>query len=137
MKNYKNLLYLFLPIVLFSCKKEASEPQLFEKLSALKTNISFANNLPKNDSLNILDYLYYYNGGGVAAGDINNDGKTDLYFVSNRGENKLYLNQGGFKFDDITEKAGVKGKSNWKTGVSMVDINGDGWLDIYVNDVGN
>ena len=137
MKNYKNLLYLFLPIVLFSCKKEASEPQLFEKLSASKTNISFANNLPKNDSLNILDYLYYYNGGGVAAGDINNDGKTDLYFVSNRGENKLYLNQGGFKFDDITEKAGVKGKSNWKTGVSMVDINGDGWLDIYVNVVGN
>ncbi|MDZ7935660.1 MAG: VCBS repeat-containing protein [Emticicia sp.] len=135
MKN--TLLIILTSIALFSCKKEQSEPQLFEKSPSSKTNITFANNLPKDDSLNILDYLYYYNGGGVAAGDINNDGKTDLYFVSNRGENKLYLNKGTMNFEDITEKAGVKGKSNWKTGVSMVDINGDGWLDIYVNVVGN
>jgi hypothetical protein len=105
-------------------------------MSAEQTKITFENRLPADDSTNILDYLYYYNGGGVAAGDINNDGKTDLYFVSNRGANKLYLNKGGMSFDDITDKAGVAGKSNWKTGVTMADVNGDGWLDIYVCAVG-
>jgi enediyne biosynthesis protein E4 len=119
-------------------KKEGgnAEAPLFIKLSPASTNISFNNKITKNDSLTILDYLYYYNGGGVAAGDVNNDGKTDLYFISNRGENKLYLNEGGLRFKDITESAGVTGKSNWKTGVAMVDINADGWLDIYVSVVG-
>jgi enediyne biosynthesis protein E4 len=119
-------------------KKEggSTETPLFKKLSSASTNISFNNKITKNDSLTILDYLYYYNGGGVASGDVNNDGKTDLYFISNRGENKLYLNEGGMKFKDITQTAGVAGKSNWKTGVAMVDINADGWLDIYVSVVG-
>ena len=115
---------------------ENAEAPLFKKLSSASTNINFNNKITKNDSLTILDYLYYYNGGGVAAGDVNNDGKTDLYFISNRGENKLYLNEGGLNFKDITQKAGVSGKSNWKTGVAMVDINSDGWLDIYVSVVG-
>ncbi len=113
-----------------------SEKLLFKKLSSTSTNISFNNKITKNDSLTILDYLYYYNGGGVSSGDVNNDGKTDLYFISNRGENKLYLNEGSMKFKDITQTAGVAGKSNWKTGVAMVDINADGWLDIYVSVVG-
>jgi enediyne biosynthesis protein E4 len=119
-------------------KKEGgnTESPLFKKLSSASTNINFNNKITKNDSLTILDYLYYYNGGGVASGDVNNDGKTDLYFISNRGENKLYLNEGGMKFKDITQTAGVAGKSNWKTGVAMVDINADGWLDIYVSVVG-
>jgi enediyne biosynthesis protein E4 len=119
-----------------SCKKNGSEEVLFTELDTQKTGISFENKLPVNDSINILDYLYYYNGAGVAAGDVNADGLSDLFFVSNRGANKLYLNKGQMRFEDVSKKAGIEGKSNWKTGVSMVDINADGWLDIYVNAVG-
>jgi hypothetical protein len=87
--------------------------------------------------VNILDYLYFYNGAGVASADFNNDGLEDLYFVSNQGPNKLYLNKGDLKFEDITAKAGVAGTGNWKTGVTVVDINGDGLKDIYVCVVSN
>ncbi|MDJ1503476.1 VCBS repeat-containing protein [Xanthocytophaga agilis] len=118
--------------------KKTNENALFQKLDSTQTRIGFTNKLPDYDEkLNILEYLYYYNGAGVSAGDINNDGLTDLFFVSNQGKNKLYLNKGNMQFDDISEKAGVEGFADWKTGVTMADVNGDGLLDIYVCAVGN
>ncbi len=121
-----------------SCKSDKNEKTLFQKLDSAQTGIGFVNKLPEADEkLNILEYLYYYNGAGTAAGDINNDGLTDLFFVSNQGKNKLYLNKGNWKFEDISEKAGIGGFADWKTGVTMADINGDGLLDIYVCAVGN
>ncbi len=111
----------------------ADEAALFQKIDAVSSGVRFENTVKDTKQLSILDYLYYYNGGGVAAGDVNNDGLTDLFFVSNQGQNKLYLNKGkGISFDDVSAKAGIGGKANWKTGVTMADVNGDGWLDIYV-----
>ncbi len=108
----------------------------FESIPSSVSNISFQNNLPKQKDLNILYYLYYNGGGGVAIGDINNDGLPDIYFTANSpGNNKLYINKGNFKFEDITETAGVAGTSDWCSGVTMADVNGDGWLDIYVSAV--
>lgn len=109
-----------------------NENQLFEKLSSEKSNVKFNNKLDASKNISILDYLYYYNGGGVALGDINNDGLVDIYFTSNQGKNKLYLNKGGNVFEDISVKAGVEGESDWETGSIMADVNGDGYLDIYV-----
>ncbi|AQG80054.1 VCBS repeat-containing protein [Spirosoma montaniterrae] len=123
----KKLLYLF--ILLTSCQRRDT---LFEKLSSSETNITFTNALTESADFNVLKYSYFYNGGGVAAGDFNNDGLTDLYFTGNLTANKLYLNKGDFDFEDITEKAGVGAADGWNTGVSLVDINADGWLDIYV-----
>src|SRR6185295_13098720 len=111
---------------------------IFTSLSPSKTNIHFANTLLSRKAFGILYYLYYYNGGGVATGDINNDGLPDIYFTANnKGGNKLYLNKGDFKFEDITAKAGVAGTSDWCTGVTMADVNGDGFLDIYVCAIAN
>lgn len=122
-------------ILVVSCKH--SSP-LFTLLDPGKTGINFQNSLPVNDtSFNILDYIYYFNGGGCATGDINNDGLTDIFFSSNLGSNKLYLNKGNFVFQDITQRAGIQGLSNWKTGVTMADVNGDGLLDIYVCAIGD
>ena len=123
-----------LVILLFSCKGE--KKTVFKKLSSSETGIEFVNKPEEHKLFNILYYLYYYNGGGVAAGDINNDGLTDLYFTANnKGGNKLYINKGNFQFEDITDKAGVTGQSDWCSGVTMGDINGDGLLDIYVSAV--
>ncbi|WP_345242933.1 VCBS repeat-containing protein [Nibrella saemangeumensis] len=126
-------------LLLVGCQqlRSISEKPLFETLDSTQTGISFVNQLKETEKLNLLDYLYFYNGAGVAAGDINNDGLTDLYFVSNQGKNKLYLNKGNFTFEDISEEAGVEGFSDWQTGVTMADVNGDGLLDIYVSAVGN
>ena len=117
---------------LLSCSDQPAEKPLFLSLDSTQTGVTFANRLHNTDSLSILDYLYFYNGGGVAAGDLNNDGLTDLYFVSNQGPNKLYLNRGKFAFTDVTAKADVAGRADWQTGVTMADVNGDGLLDIYV-----
>ena len=117
-------------LLLVSCSKK--QDLLFEKLDSSKSNITFNNKLLDSKKISILDYLYYYNGGGVALGDINNDGLVDIYFTSNQGKNKLYLNKGNNEFEDISTKAGIEGQSDWKTGSVMADINGDGYLDIYV-----
>ncbi|MFN3840127.1 MAG: VCBS repeat-containing protein [Cyclobacteriaceae bacterium] len=105
-------------------------------LSRSETNISFINTLHEDEQNNIIEYLYFYNGAGVAAGDINNDGLTDLFFVSNQGPNAIYLNQGSFRFKDISNSAGIMSTRNWETGVTMADVNADGLLDIYVCGVG-
>ncbi|MGZ3950725.1 MAG: VCBS repeat-containing protein, partial [Flavisolibacter sp.] len=94
--------------------------------------ISFSNEIKEDEAQNVLAYEYFYNGGGVAVGDINNDGLDDIFFTANLKSNTLYLNEGNFHFKDITKSAKVAGRHDWKTGCTMVDINGDGWLDIYV-----
>ncbi|WP_192346986.1 VCBS repeat-containing protein [Algoriphagus sp. Y33] len=118
-----------------SCREK--EEKLFELMSSEATGVQFENTLISSDTLNILEYLYFYNGGGVAVGDINNDGLVDLYFAGNQTSNRLYLNKGNFQFEDITESAGVSGEGGWSTGVTMADVNGDGLLDIYVCQVAN
>src|SRR4051812_12260998 len=123
-------------IIMSSCHDKPAT--LFKALPASATNINFSNNLEKKKLFSILYYLYYYNGGGVATGDINNDGLPDIYFTANsEGNNKLYINKGNFEFEDITETAGVAGTSDWCSGVTMADVNGDGYLDIYVSAVAN
>ncbi len=117
--------------------REETKNTLFKKLSSSETGVKFVNKLSFDQDFNIYTYRNFYNGGGVATGDINNDGLVDIYFSSNLGENKLYLNKGNFKFEDITEQAGVAGTRAWSTGVSMADVNGDGRLDIYVCNSGD
>ena len=134
----RHILFLFIiPAVFFSCGR-AHTSELFEILPAAKTNINFENEVKNKHLFSILYYLYFYNGGGVSTGDINNDGLPDIYFTANsKGHNKLYLNKGNFQFEDITDKAGVAGISDWCSGVTMADVNGDGYLDIYVSTVSN
>jgi hypothetical protein len=120
----------FMVMLLFGCGKK--EGELFVNPSPQETGITFSNTLTETNDLNILDYLYFYNGGGVAIGDINGDELPDIYFSGNQVKNKLFLNKGNLTFEDITNKAGVSGKSTWNTGAVMGDINGDGLLDIYV-----
>ncbi|MEP6684617.1 MAG: VCBS repeat-containing protein [Parafilimonas sp.] len=106
---------------------------LFKLLPSAQTNISFKNRITESDSFNILNQANIYNGGGVGIGDFNKDGLIDIYFSGNMVSNKLYLNKGSLKFDDITNTAGVNGNGHWCTGVAVVDINNDGWQDIYVS----
>ena len=137
-------LMLFLAITL-SCNSEKEttpvntneETTLFTLLPSARTGIDFLNKVENQKNFNIFKYRNFYNGGGVAIGDINNDGLADIYMTGNMVSNKLYLNKGGLKFEDISEQAGVKGSKPWSTGVVMVDINQDGLLDIYVSNAGN
>jgi len=135
-KTYLFLL-LFLNVGLFSCGKKDTAPAQFQLLRKDATGLDFQNVLKPTVEFNALTYMYFYNGGGVAAGDFNNDGLVDLYFSSNMGPNKLFLNEGNLKFKDVTEQAGVAGMDGWTSGVSVVDINNDGMLDIYVSQVGD
>jgi enediyne biosynthesis protein E4 len=109
---------------------------LFESLSPGTTGVKFVNQVTENERYNVLEYMNIYTGAGVAAGDINNDGLVDLFFSGNQNGGRLYLNRGNLKFEDITQKAGVN-SNHWQTGVTMVDVNQDGWLDIYVNVAGS
>ncbi|MBL7727593.1 MAG: CRTAC1 family protein, partial [Dinghuibacter sp.] len=130
------VIFLLLIIPLFiSCNKK-NNPPAFELLTAKTTGLHFANNLHATDSFNMFNYMYFYNGAGVGAGDFNNDGLTDLFFASNQSQNKMFLNTGNMTFKDITQKARIPQDSAWSTGVSVVDINNDGLLDIYICRVG-
>jgi hypothetical protein len=134
---------LFSLLFLFGCQKskesvEVSEPQLFSLLSPEQTQVNFQNNIQEGLNTNVLMYEYFYNGGGVATGDLNGDGKEDMYFSSNMEANHLYINEGNIKFKEVALQAGVTGRPGpWKTGVSFVDINGDNKLDIYLCYSGN
>ena len=129
------LFFFLIAFTFLSCNRRDT---LFVSLPASRTGVDFENKLPDRELFNILYYLYYYNGGGVSTGDINNDGLPDVYFTANsKGNNRLYLNKGNFKFEDITVQAGVAGTSDWCSGVTMADVNADGLLDIYVAAVAN
>jgi len=123
------------PVLVSTCRRTSSAPQLFVAVAPEASGVTFANTLPEDSAVNIINYLYYYNGGGVAAGDIDGDGLVDLYFTSNLGSNRLYRNLGNFRFEDVTARAGVADSVGWKSGVTMADVNGDGRLDIYVSGV--
>lgn len=126
------LLWLSAIALLPGCKQRNNA--LFESVPGSLTGVTFENKLVERERLNILYYLYFYNGGGVATGDVNNDGLPDIYFTANsKGKNKLYLNKGNFQFEDVTDKAGVAGTADWCSGVTMADVNADGYLDIYVS----
>ena len=134
MKNrpvYKNILLSAIILFFISCKED--KLKLFTKLSEKQTGINFQNQLREDiPDFNILTYPYFYNGAGVAVGDINNDGLLDVCFTGNMVKNRLYINKGNFKFEDITARSGIADKGGWCTGITMVDINNDGWLDIYI-----
>lgn len=126
---YRFILFLLLAHLFVSCRQSVT---LFEKVSASQSGIDYVNQITETDSQNVLMYEYYYNGNGVAIGDLNQDGLTDVFFTGNQSSSRLYLNKGVFSFSDITEVAGVAGKNSWKTGANIADVNGDGRLDIYV-----
>ena len=128
----KLLTYSIVCIILLpSCKQQ--ETTLFHFIPAEQSHVTFSNRIVENDTLNILKEEYIYNGGGVGVGDFNNDGLSDIYFTGNLVDNALYLNRGAMQFQDITAEAQVAGPNQWCSGVALVDINQDGWLDIYVS----
>lgn len=124
---------LLLLVLISGCKQDDT---LFTLLDAGKTGVDFNNYIDEDEENNVLRYGYFYNGGGVAAADFNNDGLIDLYFTGNMVANKLYLNRGDMEFEDVSEKSGTGLNEGWKTGVSVVDINDDGWVDIFVSRAG-
>jgi len=136
-KVVSRLVYLSLLLDLYSCSNKSETNPLFQKMTPEQTNIHFSNKLSYDRNFNIYTYRNFYNGGGVAIGDINNDSLPDLFFTANMESNKLFLNKGNLKFEDITEKAGIGKKGKWSTGVSMADVNGDGLLDIYICNSGD
>lgn len=136
--SLQSLQIIIICISLVSCNNSGNnQKSLFELMNNEKIGVDFINQLDYTEQLNTYTYRNFYNGAGVGIGDVNNDGLPDLYFCGNLVGNKLYLNKGNFQFDDITQKAGVACEGSWSTGVSLADVNGDGWLDIYVCKSGN
>ena len=129
---YINWMSLWGSLLLIPATLSAQADPLFSLLSPEETGISFTNTIKDTPAANILIYEAFYDGGGVGLGDINNDGLLDVYLTGNQVEDKLYLNEGGMKFRDITASAGILQRGAWSTGVTLVDINNDGWMDIYV-----
>lgn len=127
--------FVALLALLFGCGDRSTPEPLFELLSPEETGVTFRNDLPDEPELNILNYLYYYNGGGVAVADVDGNGYYDLYFTANLGPNRLFLNQGDYRFVDVTETAGVAGLEGWTSGATFADVNGDGLPDLYVSGV--
>src|SRR5450755_1116755 len=137
-KKCLNILVITFLLHLFSsCKHKENVPVLFQVLDHNATGLDFSNELKPTKEFNVFKYMYFYNGSGVGAGDFNNDGLIDLFFSANQGDNKIYLNQGKLKFKDVTAEAKIPNDGGWSTGVSVVDINNDGLLDIYICRVGN
>jgi len=138
MKSKYPFYFLLLLIAIFnSCKENDVKNNRFVLLKPNDIGINFSNTLSENTDLNILSYLYYYNGAGIASGDFNNDGLNDLFFVSNQSDNKLFLNQGDLQFKNSPIPNENTTVTKWSTGVSTVDINADGWLDIYICQIGD
>ncbi len=135
MKKYQLNIIIVLSILTLSCNKKEAATPLFQLVQ--HSGIEFTNTVQDNDTINILNYRNFYNGGGVATGDINNDGLADVFFTANQGSNKLFLNKGNLKFEDVSVKAGFAYKPEFSTGVVMADINADGWLDIFVCNAGS
>ena len=108
---------------------------MFTLLTGDQTGLDFENKLDLTTQMNIFKYMYFYNGGGVGIADFNNDGKKDIFFTGNMVENEMFINEGNFKFKDVTNKAGIKKDASWSNGVSVVDINNDGMMDIYISQV--
>jgi len=134
----KVCIFIACSLALFcSCKmKEQNKPILFEALNEERTGLHFINKLKPSQEFNMFTYMYFYNGAGVGAGDFNNDGLVDLFFASNQGDNKLFINKGKLSFEDVTAETKIPQDHGWSTGVSVIDINNDGLLDIYICKVG-
>ena len=124
-------------LMLNSCSNKQPDQSLFTVLNTENTGIRFSNKLTPTPAFNLFSYMYYYNGAGIGSGDFNNDGLIDLFFTANQQPNALYLNKGAMHFEDVTKQTGITQDSLWSTGVSVVDINNDGLLDIYVCRVGH
>lgn len=135
MKEFKMMRSICVLLMFFCACDPKKKDTLFQ--AEENTGINFINTIESSDENNVFKYRNFYNGGGVAAGDLNNDGLPEVFFTANSGDNKLFLNKGNFKFEEITAKAGLNNKGRWSTGIVFVDINADGWLDIYVCNAGN
>src|SRR6185436_4372377 len=129
MLRFRLVLHGIVLLLISACH---SKQTFFEKVSSSHSGIYFINRITENDTLNPLDVVNVYNGGGVGIGDFNNDGKQDIFFTGNMVSSKLYLNEGAFNFKDVTDEANVSGEGRWARGVAVVDVNNDGLMDMYI-----